>query len=267
MSLAPAGALAPAQNASERGIASLGSGSRGNGTLVRLDGFSLLVDCGFTLKETESRLARLGIAGADLHAILVTHEHSDHIQGVARFARRYGTPVYLTHGTMRGHSDWEGVDLRPFNAHQSFHLGSVEVDPVPVPHDAREPVQFVFTGNQGRIGVLTDLGHVTDVVRQRFARCDALLVEANHDLDLLRHGRYPEPLKRRIASPLGHLSNAQTAAFLCDVDLPTDCALVIGHVSEQNNSTDALGRTFAMAQARFPRLLYATQSQGAYWMS
>ncbi len=233
---------------------------------MRIDGVSVLIDCGFTLKETEARLQRLGVAPATLDAILVTHEHSDHIQGVARFARRHGTPVHLTHGTLRGHSDWSGVDVRPFNAHQPFAIGAIEVDPVPVPHDAREPVQFVLAGSEGRIGVLTDLGHVTDVVLARFAGCSALLVEANHDLDMLWSGSYPEPLKRRIASALGHLSNEQTAQFLRNVDLPADCALVIGHVSEQNNAAHALELAFREARARFPRLTFATQSQGADWM-
>jgi phosphoribosyl 1,2-cyclic phosphodiesterase len=232
---------------------------------VRLCGLSLLVDCGFTLKESEARLARLGVAAATLEAILVTHEHSDHIQGVARLARRHSIPVYLTHGTMRGHADWDNVELRPFNAHQPFRIGAVEVDPVPVPHDAREPVQFVFAGDGRRIGVLTDLGHVTDVVTARFSGCDALLVEANHDLDMLWSGSYPQSLKQRIASPLGHLSNAQTAAFLRTVELPADCAVVIGHVSEQNNAPGPLRAAFAAARERFAELSFATQADGVFW--
>ncbi|NJN52939.1 MAG: MBL fold metallo-hydrolase [Gammaproteobacteria bacterium] len=251
----------------EYGLASMGSGSRGNGTLIRLGGTSVLVDCGFTLKDSEARLQRLGISAAALDAILVTHEHSDHIQGVARLARRYGTPVYLTHGTLQSRDDWKDVDVRPFNAHQPFRLGGVEIDPVPVPHDAREPVQFVLSASEGRIGVLTDLGHITDVVRTRFAGCTALLVEANHDLHMLLTGSYPDALKRRISSSLGHLSNAQTAAFLSEIDLPGDCALVIGHVSEQNNAMAALEQSFAAARAKFPRLQFATQSQGTYWAS
>ncbi len=247
------------------GFASLGSGSRGNGTLVRIDGQCILVDCGFTLKETTARLARLGLVPDDIDAVLVTHEHTDHIGGVARLARRHRLPVYLTYGTLRAHRDWKGVDLQPFDGHKPFSIAAVEVDPVPVPHDAREPVQFVLAGSRARIGVLTDLGHITDVVVERFGGCDALLVEANHDLDMLMQGPYPWPLKRRISSPHGHLSNQQTAGLLERIALPADCALVIGHVSEQNNAISALENTFAAARERFRRLRFADQAFGTAW--
>lgn len=233
--------------------------------MVRIDGRYLLVDCGFTLKETTARLARLGISPDDIDAVLVTHEHADHVGGVARLARRHRLPVYLTHGTLRGHGDWKGVDLQPFDGHRSFRIGTIEVDPVPVPHDAREPVQFVLAAGGTRIGVLTDLGHVTDVVVERFAGCGALLVEANHDIDMLMRGPYPWPLKRRIASPHGHLSNQQTAALLERIDLPDDCALVVGHVSEQNNAMPVLEATFAAARLRFRHLTFADQAYGSAW--
>lgn len=247
-------------------IASLGSGSRGNGTLISLNGVRLLVDCGFTLKQTRVRLARLGLVPEDLAAILVTHEHSDHIQGVAPLARRYRLPVYLSHGTRRGMLGWDDLDARVFDAHQAFEINGVSVMPVPVPHDAREPTQFVFEGADARVGVLTDLGHITPHVCAAYRRCDALLVEANHDREMLLGGSYPPHLKRRIASSLGHLSNEQTVALLeaLGADRPTE--VIVGHISEQNNSSKKLGQAFADVATRLPRLSFATQGEGFGWV-
>ena len=226
----------------------------------------LLVDCGFTLKQTRARLARLGLVPEDLAAVLVTHEHSDHIQGVAPLARRHGLPVYLSHGTRRGLTGWDDVDLRPFNAHAEFKIGGVRVTPVPVPHDAREPTQFVFDGARVSLGVLTDIGHVTAHVREVYRRCNALLVEANHDRDMLWGGTYPPHLKRRIASDLGHLSNEQTVALLEAIGTDAMREVVIGHISEQNNCAQRLGTAFAGLRARLPRLRFATQREGFGWI-
>jgi len=247
------------------GIASLGSGSRGNGTLIAMGGGLLLIDCGFTLKDTEARLARLGVSGADISAVLVTHEHSDHIQGVPLLARRYGMPVYASHGTVSGFRDWRGVDVRPFSGRRTFTIGDNEVVPVPVPHDAREPTQFVVEGRQGRIGVLTDLGEIPDAVGRCYAGCDALLIEANHDRDLLWSGRYPYPLKRRVAGPVGHLANVQTLEYLAAADLAASAAVLIGHVSQENNEAELLEGLFAPLRSRLPRLTFATQAGAAAW--
>lgn len=226
----------------------------------------MLVDCGFTLKQTRDRLARLGLVPEDLAAILVTHEHSDHIQGVAPLARRHCLPVYMSHGTRRGLSGWDGIDVRPFDAHADFSIGSVTVTPVPVPHDAREPTQFVIDGANVSVGVLTDIGHVTTHVREVYRRCNALLVEANHDRDMLWGGTYPPQLKRRIASDLGHLSNEQTVALLDAIGSDDMREVVIGHISEQNNCAQRLGHAFAGLKARLPRLRFATQREGFGWI-
>lgn len=247
------------------GIASLGSGSRGNGTLVAMAGSVFLVDCGFTLKETLARLERLGLEARALTAILVTHEHSDHVQGVGRLARRFGLPVYASRGTLAGARDLTGVDVRPIESGAAFRIADVTIDAVSVPHDAREPTQFVFQAGGRRIGVLTDLGEIPPDVAARYAGCDALLVEANHDRDMLWNGAYTYPLKRRIASRLGHLANEQTVEFLDRAQLARSAAVVVGHLSQENNTPARLRERLAPLVSRLPRLVLADQARGADW--
>jgi phosphoribosyl 1,2-cyclic phosphodiesterase len=247
------------------GIASLGSGSGGNGTLVALADSLILIDCGFTLRETEARLRRLSVEPSELTAVLVTHEHADHVAGVARLARRHGLPVFATHGTIAGSADWRSVDVRTVASDGEFVVGEVRITPVPVPHDAREPTQFVLAAGGRRLGVLTDLGEITDGVVRSYAGCDALLVEANHDRDLLWHGRYPWPLKRRIGSAVGHLANEQTLDFLSRAELPRSCAVIVGHLSRENNSPARVGGMLEPLRRRLPRLTLADQDRGAGW--
>ena len=142
-------------------FASLGSGSRGNGTLLESDTTCVLVDCGFSVRETERRLRRLGRSAEDLSALLVTHEHTDHIRGVLPLARKYGIPVYATHGTAQYDTLLSLPGYREVNTHAVFRVGDIEVTPVAVPHDAREPCQYVFASGQRPLGLLTDLGSVT----------------------------------------------------------------------------------------------------------
>jgi len=172
----------------------------------------------------------------------------------------------MSHGTRRGLYDYDDLDVRPFNAHDEFVVDGVGVIPVPVPHDAREPTQFVLEGAGVRVGVLTDLGHVTAHVCDVYRRCNALLVEANHDRDMLWGGTYPPALKRRIASDLGHLSNEQTVALLEDIGSDDMREVVVGHISEQNNCAQRLGRAFADVMARLPRVRFATQRDGFGWI-
>ncbi len=172
----------------------------------------------------------------------------------------------MSHGTRRGLSGWDDIDVHQFNAHADFSIGSVNVTPVPVPHDAREPTQFVIDGADVSVGVLTDIGHITPYVRDVYRRCNALLVEANHDRDMLWGGRYPPQLKRRIASDLGHLSNEQTVALLDTIGSDDMREVVIGHISEQNNCAQRLGHAFAALKARLPRLRFANQHEGFGWI-
>ncbi len=243
-------------------FASLGSGSRGNGTLVEIGGELILVDCGFTLKQAERRMARLAVRPGDLSAILVTHEHSDHASGVAALSHKYAVPVHASFGTLKA-TGWR-MRGEVFDSHVPFRIGAVTVSPVIVPHDAREPTQFTFEHGGVRLGVVSDLGHVTPFVCRQFRHCDGLLMESNHDVPMLLRGRYPESVKRRIASNLGHLSNEQAAAFLAEVAHP-DLQVVVGHVSEQNNHPELLHAAFEAHRNRVAELSFASQSRGADW--
>jgi phosphoribosyl 1,2-cyclic phosphodiesterase len=246
-------------------FASLGSGSRGNGTVVEIGDERILVDCGFTVKQAEARLERLGLRPADLSAILVTHEHSDHAGGVGALAYKYAVPVFASYGTLES-AGRNGATLigTAINAHASFSIGKVEVCPIVVPHDAREPTQFVFRHGGTSIGVISDLGCVTPYVVEQYSGLDGLLMESNYDPHMLVAGRYPERVKRRIASELGHLSNRQAAAFLGEIAHP-DLRVVIGHVSEENNHPDLLSESFAPHAERVTQLTFATQDLGAEW--
>ena len=245
------------------GFASLGSGSRGNGTVVALGGRNFLIDCGFSLRQTEQRLARLGLSGGDLDAIFVTHEHADHISGVAALAHKYAIDVYGSYGTLK--YDLGGARCQPFDGDVSFEVHGVTVNPVRVPHDAREPTQFVMRDDTETIGVLSDLGCVTSHVVEQYRDCTLLLMEANHDRGMLLNGSYPERLKRRVGADYGHLSNTQALEFLEHIARP-ELAVVLGHVSEQNNCPDILRDTFAGLHDALDTLHFATQAEGFGWV-
>lgn len=225
-------------------FASLGSGSEGNGLLVEVGATRVLIDCGFHVRDTIARLARIGVAPETVTAIIVTHEHSDHIDGVAPFAARFGTPVWLTFGTLAAVA--ERFALLPrvygFDSDDVFAIDDIEVRPFPVPHDAREPVQFVCSDGRWRLGVLTDLGVSTAYVEASLSGCDALVLECNHDLDMLANGDYSFPLKRRIAGKFGHLDNGAAAGLLARIDSSRLKHLIAAHLSEQNNLPE-LART------------------------
>lgn len=215
-------------------FASLGSGSRGNSTLVQQDDTLLMIDNGFSIKETDKRLQRLGVSGDDISAILVTHEHADHIGGVARYAKRYKIPVWASHGTAAMIENIE--KLQRFNSHQNFKLGNIKVAPIPVPHDAREPTQFVFEANELKFGIMTDAGSITQHMVDALNGCHALLLECNYDRDMLLNGAYPESLKRRVSGDWGHLDNQQAIELLLKLETDELQHLVLAHVSEKNNS-------------------------------
>jgi phosphoribosyl 1,2-cyclic phosphodiesterase len=221
-------------------FASLGSGSEGNGLVVESEATRVLVDCGFGVRDTAARLSRLGLEPRDLSAIVVTHEHSDHIGGVPAFAAKHGLPVWATFGTISAVSDrFEGMtQVYGFDSHDAFAIGSLEIVPIPVPHDAREPVQFVIGDGARRVGVLTDLGVSTPHVEACLSGCDALVLECNHDLAMLEGGDYPYPLKKRIASRLGHLDNVAAAELLARLDNSRLVHIFAAHLSQQNNTRD-----------------------------
>lgn len=218
-------------------FASLGSGSRGNALVVEVGRTRVMLDCGFAVRETVARLARLDLRPGDLSAIIVTHEHTDHVGGVAAFARKFDLPVWLTPGTFNGVAAQfkENQPIHLFDCHARFCVGEMEVQPFPVPHDAREPAQFVFGDGVRRLGVLTDAGCSTPHIEQMLDRCHALILECNHDREMLRNGPYPASLKERVAGRLGHLDNLAAAQILCRIDAGRLQHIVAAHLSEKNN--------------------------------
>ncbi len=249
------------------GIASIGSGSSGNGTLVSFPSALFLIDCGFTLKQSWARLNKAGVDPEQLSALLVTHEHSDHVGGVATLANRFRIPVYASYGTAkRLRSKNLSADLlNCFDAGSTFAVDGVDIRPVAVPHDARQPTQFVLADGSQRIGVITDIGHVTPHVVAEFSGLSQLIMESNHDPQMLRDGSYPPRLKARVGGDFGHLSNTQAVEFLESVLHPGLARVVVGHVSEQNNSPHHLEAAFARLRDSIADLRFATQREGSAW--
>ncbi len=219
-------------------FASLGSGSKGNATLVQAGQTCVMIDCGFSLKETEARLSRFDLDATELDAILITHEHGDHVRGAGPLSRKYDIPLWATRGTHSKAVLGKLPALNFLDVHQHFVVKDLAIQPYPVPHDAREPCQFVFSDGRQRLGMLTDVGMITPHIEAQLAGCDALLLECNHDLQMLEQGPYPVSLKQRVAGRLGHLSNAQTAALLNTVEHSRLKHLFIAHLSEQNNTPE-----------------------------
>lgn len=217
----------------------LGSGSRGNATVIDSGKTRLLLDCGFPAKELESRAAQAGFDLDSLDAIIVTHEHGDHIRGVGAVARRYKLPVFATHGTLRKGKCGNLPRENRFSPHcDAFQVGDITVKPVPVPHDATEPCQFVFTAKHKTLGILTDLGCITPLITESFKRLDMLLLECNHDSQMLANGPYPPRLQARVGGNLGHLNNFQAMSLLESIESDQLEYLVFGHLSEKNNHPD-----------------------------
>ena len=216
-------------------FASLGSGSKGNSTLVASADTLLMIDCGFSARQVQLRMARLGVDPQQLDAILVTHEHSDHCTGVAVLSRKYQIPVYLTHGTASSGRIENCHQHHYFNSGDDFEIGDVSIRSVPVPHDAREPCQFRLTSKGCSLGILTDLGSITPHVVDSYRQCDGLLLEFNHDVEMLATGPYPESLKRRVGGDWGHLNNLQAVQLLQSIDADQLRYLAVAHISEKNN--------------------------------
>ena len=249
-------------------FASLGSGSQGNALVVEVGNTRLLLDCGFSVSETANRLARLGLEPGALDAVVVTHEHDDHVGGVARLARKYDLPVYLTHGTLTAldgeHSAIPEITI--IDSHAPFSIGDIEVCPYPVPHDAREPAQFVFGDGAKRVGVLTDAGSSTPHIEAMLSGLDALVLEFNHDLGLLMNGSYPPSLKQRIASRFGHLDNQTAAQLLASLDCSRLQHLIAAHHSQQNNTPDLARKAVAQAlNCALEWIGVASQNDGFGW--
>ena len=251
-------------------FASLGSGSKGNCLVAEAGDSRVLLDCGLAPREAGRRLARLGLAPADIDAILVTHEHEDHAGHAYAFAALHRVPVWLTHGTQAALAESgeaaDGVETRCIDARTPFAVGGIEVHPYTVPHDAREPVQFVLSDGAFRLGVLTDIGASTAHVEATLSGCDALVLECNHDLDLLWSGGYPKWLKERIAGPFGHLDNRSSERLLAALDRRRLRHVIAAHLSQQNNRPELAAAALARALGCEEDWIgLATQEQGFGW--
>jgi len=247
---------------------SLGSGSKGNATLVETGGTRLLVDCGFGIREVQRRLQQVGVSAQDLDAILVTHEHGDHVRGVRALAMRFGIPVWTTPGTWRRAGGDELPGLRLFSGHRGgFRIGDIRVTPFPVPHDAREPCQFIFESAGLRLGMLTDTGYVTTHARDLLRECSALMIECNHDTDMLYGGPYPPSLQARVGGRYGHLSNRQTVELLDSLPWAGLSHLLIVHISEKNNHPRRVREALRQVSANLEqRSVLAGQDLPGSWL-
>lgn len=247
-------------------FASLGSGSKGNATIVASGDTMLMIDCGFSLRETSRRLQRLDIEPTQLDAILVTHEHSDHCSGVAALSRKHDIPVYLSHGTASTGRCEGSFELRLFDCGDQFKIGDFDIIAVAVPHDAVEPCQYHFRAGGCELGVLTDLGSITPHVLRHYAGCQGLVLEFNHDEAMLMAGDYPPRLKRRVAGDWGHLNNQQSAQMLSSLKPDRLQHLVVAHISEKNNSTELVEQVLLSSLGDLERVVFASQEQGFDWL-
>ncbi|MEN8720178.1 MAG: MBL fold metallo-hydrolase [Oceanococcaceae bacterium] len=240
----------------------LGSGSRGNAMVIQGSAGAVLIDCGFSRRRVEERLAAIGIAPDTICGVLVTHEHGDHASGADIVARAWQVPLYATWGT-RQCARWNaGANLQVLTPGQSLRLAGLDIQPYAVPHDAAEPVQFVVGEGGQRIGVLSDAGHITAHMREVLAGCDLLLLEANHCPRMLADGPYPPALQRRVGGAWGHLSNAQSSELLSVIDLSRTAQIVLTHLSEQNNTPERAREVISAALDGWTGTLHtATQDQ------
>lgn len=219
---------------------SIRSGSNGNCIYIGSDNTHLLIDTGLSGKKIEAGLNELGLTGEDIDGILVTHEHSDHISGLGVFSRKYGTPVYTTAGTHRAISSKKLGDLSKstftdITCGESFYIGDLLVKATSVSHDAAEPCAFRIFDQNKSAGVLTDLGCYDEIIKDDFSNMDVLLLEANHDVNMLRAGRYTYELQNRILSKYGHLSNETGGQLLDQLLCEKTKHVFLGHLSEENN--------------------------------
>lgn len=252
-------------------FASLGSGSEGNALLISTQSSTtsttVMLDCGFGVRETERRLARLQMVPGDLAGIIVTHEHQDHVGGVFKFARRHKLPVWLSYGTYQAvHDKCDGVALNFCRDSEPFTIGDLQLLPYTVPHDAREPVQYVASNGVAKLGVLTDAGHATSHVIAALGGCDALMLECNHDKQMLMDSAYPPSLKQRIGGAYGHLSNQMAGEILAALDKSRLKRIVGAHLSLKNNTPDLARAVLTHEVSDEVEVRIACQEDGFDWL-
>ena len=256
-------------------VSVLASGSRGNSTIVQSSSTRILVDAGISCRETFKRMKACGEDPRSLSAILITHEHTDHVYGLMTLAKKLCVPVFMTGPThqawARAMRDETGerpalARLEVFSAGRGFHIGDIAVTPFTIPHDAVDPVGFTFRAEGVKVGIATDLGYVPVSVCDHLRGCDVLVVESNHDVEMLRGGPYPWSVKQRVASRVGHLSNEALAQFFVTDYDGSASYIVLAHISEQNNHPEVARRAAerALSSRRnlfYNRVMVAAQSE------
>jgi phosphoribosyl 1,2-cyclic phosphodiesterase len=259
-------------------VSVLASGSRGNSTVVQSSSTRILVDAGLSCRETCKRMKAAGDDAHSLSAIVITHEHSDHVHGLAVLSRKLNIPVYMTGAT---HHVWaravrdatgelpEIPKLEFFSSGRKFQVGDIDITPFTIPHDAADPVGFTFRAEGIRIGVATDLGYMPASVCDHLRGCDVLVLESNHDLEMLRVGPYPWSVKQRVMSRVGHLSNTALAQFLASDYDGNAAYIVLAHLSEQNNHPEVARREAESAlgfrrSLLYNRVMLASQEQAMH---
>ncbi len=249
-------------------ITSLGSGSKGNATLIQAESTYILIDSGFSCKELESRIRARGVEPDQISALVVTHEHSDHFKGVAPFVNKYQCECWMSKGTSFHRL---AENIRKINycvASKIFEIGNLKILPLAVPHDAREALQFIIQYKQVRVGILTDLGHITAHLVSEFSDLNALLIEFNHDTTMLNNSRYPAKLKARVGGSLGHLSNEQAKQFLHTINCNQIKLLTAMHLSEENNKREIVEQALdSLELNENARVVIASQENGFNWVS
>ncbi|MDO4260688.1 MAG: MBL fold metallo-hydrolase [Eubacteriales bacterium] len=222
-------------------LCSIASGSSGNCIYTGSENTHLLVDAGISAKRIEAGLRELEVEGGDIEGLLITHEHSDHIKGVGILARRYGIPIYATQGTigqMKATNSLGTIDEGLYHvvrADEPFSIGDIRIEPFAISHDAAEPVAYRFECGEKSAAVATDMGVYSDYIVEHLRDLDVLLLEANHDIQMLQVGPYPYPLKRRILGEMGHLSNESAGQLLCRILHDNMKKIYLGHLSKENN--------------------------------
>ncbi len=221
-------------------FATIASGSDGNCVYVGTKYTKILVDAGISGKSIEAGLNAIGVSGSEIDALFITHEHSDHIKGAGVFTRKYGTPIYATYGTWNG-GEYKMGKINPLSrmvvsSGENIIINDICLCPFDIPHDANEPVGYNIMTDRHKVTIATDIGHVTKTVLDSLSESNILLLESNHDVDMLINGSYPEPLKRRIYGDEGHLSNETAGKLLACVMCGKLSNVVLGHLSKENNT-------------------------------
>lgn len=246
-------------------VSVLASGSRGNSTIVQSSSTRILVDAGISCREIFKRLKAAGEDPHSLSAVVITHEHSDHVYGLATLAKKLGVPIFMTGAT---HQAWarsvrdatgeppQTTCIEFFSAGHRFRIGDIDVMPFTIPHDAADPVGFAFRVEGVKVAIATDLGYIPPSVCDQLQGCDVLVLESNHDLEMLRGGPYPWSVKQRVMSRVGHLSNDALAQFFVNDYDGSASYIVLAHLSEQNNHPEIARRAAEVALSGRQTLLY-----------